>query len=170
MGNYKSRRKYKSKNDILMLLSLKVIEEDNKFYLADLNETFKKRIYSESFTHIKQGLIKLKQEKKIFINSKESKRIWDSVLYNLQHKKCDWCHKAFLPKNNAEKYCSKRCRNYAKLDQDRDNKRKQRKNPNYNENRIGTIEFGAHRNKNFEEESKIVRRERNRILNSRNNY
>lgn len=162
MANYKSNRDYKSKEELLELISLKIVEEDGKFYLMDFDETFKQRIYSKSFTNIKRGLDNLKKNK-LYYNSVKSK-LFDKVIYNLQHKKCGWCGKSFLPKNNADKYCSSVCKNYAKIDQDRENKRRQRKNPDYHEKRIGTIKFGTHRNENFEKESKIVRNELKRTL------
>ena len=35
MANYKSNRDYKSKEELLELISLKIVEEDGKFYLMD---------------------------------------------------------------------------------------------------------------------------------------
>ncbi|WP_400198332.1 hypothetical protein [Methanobrevibacter smithii] len=68
------------------LISLKIVEEDGKFYLMDFDEIFKQRIYSKSFTNIKRGLDNLKKNK-LYYNSVESK-LFDKVIYNLQHKKC----------------------------------------------------------------------------------
>lgn len=164
MSNYKASREYKSRRELLRLLSLKIIDEDNKLYLVDLNDTFRQRIYSESFTDIKKGLIKIKDNNKIQLDSNDSRRIFNHVIYNLQMKQCGWCGKSFKPKSNAEKYCSKHCRKYAKINQDRNNKRKQRKNPNYYEKRVGTVNLSPHRNNDFEKEEKIVKNERIRTL------
>ena len=37
MANYKSNRDYKSKEELLELISLKIVEEDGKFYLFVIN-------------------------------------------------------------------------------------------------------------------------------------
>ena len=72
MANYKSNRDYKSKEELLELISLKIVEEDGKFYLMDFDEIFKQRIYSKSFTNIKRGLDNLKKNK-LYYNSVKSK-------------------------------------------------------------------------------------------------
>ena len=164
MSNYKSSRDYTSKEEWLHLLSIKIIETEDKLYLVDLNETFSQRIYSKSFTHIKRGLDKLKENNKIRFDSKESKNIYDKVIYNLQLKKCAWCGKSFKPKNNADKYCSKKCKKSGKQKKDRDNKWKQRRNPDHHEKRLGDVRISPHRNPNYDEEMKIVRNERRRTL------
>ena len=158
MSNYKSSRKYLSKEECLGLINLKIICEDNKLYLVDLEETFSQRIYSKSFTDINNGLKKLKRDNKSHFDSIGSK-CYNKAIYCLQLKECLWCHKAFKPKNNAEKYCSKSCGDYAKAEQDRDNKRKLRKNPNYFEKNLGTGYLGPHRDKDFENEYMIVKKE-----------
>lgn len=164
MSNYKSSREYVSKEDWLKLISIKIIEKGDKLYLTDLNETFSQRIYSRSFTNIKKGLNKLKDNNKICYDSIESKNIYDKVIYNLQLKKCAWCGKSFKPMNNADKYCSKKCKKSGKQKKDRDNKWKQRRNPDYHEKRLGDVMISHHRNPNYEEEIKIVRNEYRRTL------
>lgn len=164
MSNYKSSREYVSEEDWLRLLSIKIIENGDKLYLTDLNETFSQRIYSRSFTNIEKGLIKLKQNNKICVDSKESKNLYDKVIYNLQHKKCAWCGKSFKPKNNADKYCSKKCKKSGKQKKDRDNKWKQRRNPDYHEKRLGDVRLSPHRNPNYEEEIKIIKNEHRRTF------
>jgi len=164
MSNYKSNRDYTSKEEWLNLLSIKIIENDGRLYLTDLNETFNQRIYSKSPTDIKKGLNKLKGNNKIFFNSKESKNLYDKVIYNLQHKKCAWCGKSFKPKNNADKYCSKDCKKFGKQEKDRDNKWKQRRNPDYHEKRLGNVKLGPHRNPDYEQELKSIKSERRRTL------
>lgn len=164
MSNYKSNRDYTSKEEWLNLLSIKIIENDGRLYLTDLNETFNQRIYSKSPTDIKKGLNKLKGNNKIFLNSKESKNLYDKVIYNLQHKKCAWCGKSFKPKNNADKYCSKDCKKFGKQEKDRDNKWKQRRNPDYHEKRLGNVKLGPHRNPDYEQELKSIKSERRRTL------
>lgn len=148
----------------MRLLSIKIIENGDKLYLTDLNETFSQRIYSRSFTNIEKGLIKLKQNNKICVDSKESKNLYDKVIYNLQHKKCAWCGKSFKPKNNADKYCSKKCKKFGKQKKDRDNKWKQRRNPDYHEKRLGDVRLSPHRNPNYEEEIKIIKNEHRRTF------
>lgn len=86
MSNYKSTRDYISKEEWLHLISIKIIETEGKLYLVDLNETFNQRIYSRSTTDIRRGLNKLKENNKIRFDSKESKNLYDKVIYNLQHK------------------------------------------------------------------------------------
>ena len=157
MSNYKSTRDYISKEEWLHLISIKIIETEGKLYLVDLNETFNQRIYSRSTTDIRRGLNKLKENNKIRFDSKESKNLYDKVIYNLQHKKCAWCGKSFKPKNNADKYCSKNCRKFGKQEKDRDNKWKQRRNPNHNEKRLGGVRIGPHRNPNDEKEMKRIK-------------
>lgn len=98
MSNYKSTRDYISKEEWLHLISIKIIETEGKLYLVDLNETFNQRIYSRSTTDIRRGLNKLKENNKIRFDSKESKNLYDKVIYNLQHKKCAWCGKSFKTK------------------------------------------------------------------------
>ena len=164
MSNYKSNRDYTSKEEWLNLLSIKIIENDGRLYLTDLNETFNQRIYSKSPTDIKKGLNKLKGNNKIFFNSKESKNLYDKVIYNLQHKKCAWCGKSFKPKNNADKYCSKDCKKFGKQEKDSDNKWKQRRNPDYHEKRLGNVKLGPHRNPDYEQELKSIKSERRRTL------
>ncbi len=164
MSNYKSNRDYTSKEEWLNLLSIKIIENDGRLYLTDLNETFNQRIYSKSPTDMKKGLNKLKGNNKIFFNSKESKNLYDKVIYNLQHKKCAWCGKSFKPKNNADKYCSKKCKKSGKKKKDRDNKWKQRRNPDYHEKRLGDVRLSPHRNPNYEEEMKIIKNEHKRTF------
>lgn len=170
MSNYKSSRKYTSKDDWLELLSIKIIEKGDKLYLVDLNETFNQRIYSKSHTDIKRGLDKLKENNKIHFDSKESKNLYNKVIYNLQHKKCVWCGKSFKPKNNADKYCSKDCKKFGKQEKDRDNKWKQRRNPDYNEKRLGTVKLGSHRNPDYEQELKSIKNERRRTLKNYKSY
>ena len=159
MSNYKSFRKYLSKDECLVLINLKIVCEENKLYIKDLNESFSQRIYSKSFTDIYTGIKKLKKDNKIHFDSNESKKCYDKVIYDLQLKQCCWCHYAFKPKNNAEKYCSKSCRNFAKAEQDMINKRKQRKKSYYYENSLGTGNLGLHRDKNFDNEQKKVEKE-----------
>lgn len=164
MSNYKSSRDYMSREEWLYLLSIKIIEKEDKLYLVDLNETFNQRIYSKSPTDIKRGLNKLKENNKIRFDSKESKNLYDKVIYNLQHKKCAWCGKSFKPKNNADKYCSKDCKKFGKQEKDRDNKWKQRRNPDYHEKRLGNVKLGPHRNPDYEQELKSIKSERRRTL------
>lgn len=164
MSNYKSNRDYTPKEEWLNLLSIKIIENDGRLYLTDLNETFNQRIYSKSPTDIKKGLNKLKGNNKIFFNSKESKNLYDKVIYNLQHKKCAWCGKSFKPKSNADKYCSKDCKKFGKQEKDRDNKWKQRRNPDYHEKRLGNVKLGPHRNPDYDQELKSIKSERRRTL------
>lgn len=164
MSNYKSNREYISREEWLKLISIKIIEHDGKLYLVDLNETFSQRIYSKSFTHIKRGLDKLKKNNKIPFDSKESKKIYDKVIYNLQLKKCAWCDKSFKPKNNADKYCSKKCKKSGKQKKDQDNKWKQRRNPYYHEKRLGDVRIGPHRNPDHEQEMKIIKNEHRRTF------
>lgn len=164
MSNYKSNREYISREEWLKLISIKIIEHDGKLYLVDLNETFSQRIYSKSFTHIKRGLDKLKKNNKIPFDSKESKKIYDKVIYNLQLKKCAWCDKSFKPKNNADKYCSKKCKKSGKQKKDQDNKWKQRRNPDYHEKRLGDVRIGPHRNPDHEQEMKIIKNEHRRTF------
>lgn len=164
MSNYKSNRDYTSKEEWLNLLSIKIIENDGRLYLTDLNETFNQRIYSKSPTDIKKGLNKLKGNNKIFFNSNESKNLYDKVIYNLQHKKCAWCGKSFKPKNNADKYCSKDCKKFGKQEKDRDNKWKQRRNPDYHEKRLGNVKLGPHRNPDYDQELKSIKSECRRTL------
>ena len=87
MSNYKSGRDYTSKGEWLHLLSIKIIETEDKLYLADLNETFNQRIYSKSTTDIKRGLNKLKENNKIRFDSKESKisMIKLSIIYSIKN-------------------------------------------------------------------------------------
>lgn len=87
MSNYKSGRDYTSKEEWLHLLSIKIIETEDKLYLADLNETFNQRIYSKSTTDIKRGLNKLKENNKIRFDSKESKisMIKLSIIYSIKN-------------------------------------------------------------------------------------
>lgn len=164
MSNYKSSRKYNSKEEWLELLSIKIIKKEDKLYLADLNETFYQKIYSKSFTNIKRGLDNLKKDNKIILDSKESKNLYDKVIYNLQQKKCVWCGKSFKPKKNAEKYCSKDCKKFGKQENDRNNKWKQRRDPNYHEKRLGTTRLSHHRNQDDEKELRIVENEYKRIF------
>lgn len=164
MSNYKSNRDYITKEGWLNLISIKIIENEGKLYLTDLNETFNQRIYSKSFTDIKKGLNKLKENNKINFDSKESKPLYDKVIYNLQHKKCAWCGKSFKPKHNADKYCSKKCKKSGKQKKDRDNKWKQRRNPDYHEKRLGDVRLSPHRNPNYEEEMKIIKNEHRRTF------
>ncbi|WP_231483626.1 hypothetical protein [Methanobrevibacter sp. YE315] len=153
-----------SREEWLYLLSIKIIEKEDKLYLVDLNETFNQRIYSKSPTDIKRGLNKLKENNKIRFDSKESKNLYDKVIYNLQHKKCAWCGKSFKPKNNADKYCSKDCKKFGKQEKDRDNKWKQRRNPDYHEKRLGNVKLSPHRNPDYEQELKSIKSERRRTL------
>ena len=153
MSNYKSSKKYMSKDECLHLIGLKIISEENKLYISDLNESFSQRIYSKSFTDIYNGIRKVKRDNKIHFDSNESKKCYDKVIYDLQLKQCCWCHYAFKPKNNAEKYCSKSCRDYEKANQNRDIKRKQRKNPSHYEKNFGTGYLGSHRDKDFKKET-----------------
>ena len=37
MSNYKSSKKYMSKDECLHLIGLKIISEENKLYISDLN-------------------------------------------------------------------------------------------------------------------------------------
>ena len=164
MSNYQSNREYISKEEWLKLLSIKIIENEGKLYLTDIDETFNQRIYSKSFTNIKKGLNKLKENNKICFDSRESKNLYDKVVYNLQHKKCAACGKSFKPCNTADKYCSKDCKEFGKQRNDRNNKRKQRRNPDYHEKRLGDVRLGPHRNPNYEEEIKIVKNERRRTF------
>lgn len=166
MSNYKSSREYKSRNEWLKLLSIKIIETEDKLYLVDLNETFNQRIYSKSTTDIKRGLNKLKEDNKIRFNSNESKNLYDKVIYNLQHKKCAWCGKSFKPKNNADKYCSKDCKKFGKQEKDRDNKWKQRRNPHHYEKRLGNVPLSPHPNQDPEQEMKIIKNEHRRTFKS----
>ena len=164
MSNYKSSRDYTPKEEWLHLLSIKIIETEGKLYLVDLNETFNQRIYSKSPTDIKRGLNKLKENNKIRFDSKESKNLYDKVIYNLQHKKCAWCGKSFKPKNNADKYCSKYCKKFGKQEKDRDNKWKQRRDPYHYEKRLGNVPLSPHPNKDPEQEMKIIKKEHRRTF------
>ena len=151
-----------SKDECLHLIGLKIISEENKLYISDLNESFSQRIYSKSFTDIYNGIRKVKRDNKIHFDSIESKR-YNKAIYNLQLKKCLSCHNAFKPKNNAEKYCSKSCWDYEKANQNRDIKRKQRKNPSHYEKNFGTGYLGSHRDKDFKKEEEKVKNELKRI-------
>ena len=164
MSNYKSSRDYTPKEEWLHLISIKIIETEVKLYLVDLNETFNQRIYSRSTTDIRRGLNKLKENNKISFDSKESKNLYDKVIYNLQHKKCDWCGKSFKPKNNADKYCSKNCKKFGKQEKDRDNKWKQRREHYHNEKRLGNVPLSPHPNKDPEQEMKIIKNEHRRTF------
>ena len=87
MSNYKSSREYTSKEDWLKLLLIKIIENGDKLYLVDLNETFNQRIYSKSHTDIKRGLDKLKKIIKfvlIQMNQKIS-MIKLSIIYSIKN-------------------------------------------------------------------------------------
>lgn len=84
MANYKSNRDYKSKEELLELISLKIVEEDGKFYLMDFDEIFKQRIYSKSFTNIKRGLDNLKKINCIIIQWNQNFLIRLFIIYNIK--------------------------------------------------------------------------------------
>ncbi len=164
----KSNPKYMFRDDYLELISLKVIEpKENNFYLTNLNETFKHKISSKSATHIEKGIKDLIGQGLISFKSYDDKLLLKRVIYNLNRKKCEYCGKGFKPKNNAEKYCSKNCRKFAKREQNEKSKQKQRKNPDYHEKQLGNSNLGPHANKNKKKEAISVHNEYNRIFNSK---
>ena len=167
----KSNPKNMFRDDYLELISLKVIEpKENNFYLTNLDETFKHEILSESATHIEKGIKDLIGAGLISFKSYEDKLLLKKVIYNLNRKKCEYCGKGFKPKNNAEKYCSKNCRKFAKREQNEKSKQKQRKNPDYYEKQLGNSNLGPHANKNKKIEAISVHNEFNRIFNSKYIY
>ena len=164
----KSNPKNMFRDDYLELISLKVIEpKENNFYLTNLNETFKHEILSESATHIEKGIKDLIEEGLISFKSYDDKLLLKRVIYNLNRKKCEYCGKGFKPKNNAEKYCSKKCRKFAKREQNEKSKQEQRKNPYYYEKQLGNSNLGPHANKDKKKEAISVHNEFNRIFNSK---
>ena len=156
------------RDDYLELISLKVIQsQKNTFYLTNLDETFKHEISSGSATHIEKGIKDLIKSGLISFKSYEDKLLLKRVIYNLNRKNCEYCGKGFKPKSNAEKYCSKNCRKFAKREQNEKSKQKQRKNPDYYEKQLGNSNLGPYANKNKKKESILVHNEFNRIFNRR---
>ena len=139
-----------------------ILENMNEEKMAEIHINPKE--ISQLYANKKMYFNKLKENNKIRFDSKESKNLYDKVIYNLQHKKCAWCGKSFKPKNNADKYCSKNCRKFGKQEKDRDNKWKQRRNPNHNEKRLGGVRIGPHRNPNDEKEMKRIKDEYRRTF------
>lgn len=156
------------RDDYLELISLKIIEpKENNFYLTNLDETFKHEILSKSATHIEKGIKDLIEAGLISFESYEERLLLKKAIYNLNRKKCEYCGKGFKPKSNAEKYCSKNCRKFAKREQNEESKQKQRRNPDYHEKQLGNSNLGPHANKNKKKEAISVHNEFNRIFNSK---
>lgn len=156
------------KDDYLKLISLKIVKaEENTFYLTKTDESFKCKILSESATHIEKGIDNLIKRGLISFSSYEDNLLLKKVKNNLNRKKCGYCGKGFKPKNNAEKYCSKNCRKFAKREQNEKSKQKQRKNRDYIEKQLGNSNLGPHANKNEEKEINYVHNEFKRIFNSK---
>lgn len=158
------KSEYISKEKLLKNeLSLKIIENDKKIYLANLEDKKLVRIYSRSATHIIRGLNKLKSEKIINISSNNDRKKFRRILNKLQLKQCPYCATGFKPKVNSQKYCSKECSKKARQDKDAERKQKLRKMSD--KPPIGTIDMSPHRKENPEAEYKYIHSLKNRTLN-----
>lgn len=90
-------------------------------FIEDVNHAFKQKIYADSYTQIREGLMKLHHDKFLHLD-------WNSfnrLLNQLKYVECRYCGELFKPKNRSV-YCSADCRRSAKRMQDRLNKRRQR--------------------------------------------
>lgn len=163
--NKRPRTEYISKNDILMQeLSLKISEIDGIFYLCTLKEDKFVKIYSESATHIIEGLNKLKANEIIDGKSEEGRKRFRRVVNKLKLKQCPYCGTGFKSKNNSQKYCSKDCSKKSRQDQDANRKRELRKQ--FPQPPIGTIDISPYPKDNKEEEMKYIRYIKQKTLNN----
>lgn len=76
---------------------------------------------------------------------------------------CAYCGKEFKKRSNAQKYCCKKCSQNAITDSQREYMRAYRKKYAIKTNWLGIGLIGEHRVKNFEEEYRIIRKEKARL-------
>lgn len=79
--------------------------------------------------------------------------------------KCAYCGKTFTKKHNRQKYCSDKCRKYARQEKRRiyDSRYYYKNRDIINKKRIGTRTIGPKPNPDTERETEIVRNEVERI-------
>ena len=84
------------------------------------------------------------------VKDNELQALIDSGYGLIQH--CPFCGSEFTPCGNF-KYCSQECYRLANIEQMK----------TYNHKRVGICRLSQHRNKDYEKESAIIKRERKRL-------
>lgn len=149
------RTDYISKEDLLKEeLSLKILNNDNNYYLCDLKDNKLVKIHSKSATNIINGLNKLKDNEILDVKSEECKKKFRRTINKLKLKQCPQCGTGFIPKYNSQKYCSKDCSKKSRQDRDAERKRELRKQSQ--KPPLGTINIGPHPKGNPNEEMKFI--------------